>query len=191
MKSYRASSLPHPSKKRVPHPFSPPWTPSTGVLKVSSCNSTWANPCSGRWQVASPTQWTWVWANSRRYWRTGKPGMLQFMGLRRVRHNLATEQQHGKCQSVVASCGLWFVLPVVVWLLIRDQTSALCTGSTVLTTVPPRKSLILFFEICISTYFMLNEEKTCTFNMGMSRSIWLLVSTEIVQSCLIHLWFKI
>ena len=24
--------------------------------------------------MASPTQWTWVWANSRRYWRTGKPG---------------------------------------------------------------------------------------------------------------------
>ena len=26
-------------------------------------------------------------------WRTGKPGMLQFMGLKRVRHDLATEQQ--------------------------------------------------------------------------------------------------
>ena len=24
--------------------------------------------------MASPTQWTWVWANSRRWWRTGKPG---------------------------------------------------------------------------------------------------------------------
>ena len=24
--------------------------------------------------MASSTQWTWVWANSRRYWRTGKPG---------------------------------------------------------------------------------------------------------------------
>ena len=30
--------------------------------------------------MASFTQWTWVWANSRRYWRTGKPGMLSFMG---------------------------------------------------------------------------------------------------------------
>ena len=26
------------------------------------------------------TQWTWVWANSRRWWRTGKPGMLQPIG---------------------------------------------------------------------------------------------------------------
>ena len=25
--------------------------------------------------VASPTQWTWVWANSGRWWRTGKPGV--------------------------------------------------------------------------------------------------------------------
>ena len=24
--------------------------------------------------MASLTQWTWVWANSRRWWRTGKPG---------------------------------------------------------------------------------------------------------------------
>ena len=27
--------------------------------------------------MASPTQWTWVWANSRRWWRTGKPSVLQ------------------------------------------------------------------------------------------------------------------
>ena len=31
--------------------------------------------------MASPTQWTWVWASSRTWWRTGKPGMLQSMGL--------------------------------------------------------------------------------------------------------------
>ena len=30
--------------------------------------------------MASLTQWTWVWANTRRCWRTGKPGMLQSMG---------------------------------------------------------------------------------------------------------------
>ena len=37
--------------------------------------------------MASLTQWTGVWANSRRWWRTGKPGMLQRMGFQRVRHN--------------------------------------------------------------------------------------------------------
>ena len=33
--------------------------------------------------MSSPTQWTWVWANSGRQWRTGKPGMLQFMRLQK------------------------------------------------------------------------------------------------------------
>ena len=44
-------------------------------------------------QTASPTQWTGVWTNSGRQWRTGEPGVLQSMGSQRVRHNLATEQQ--------------------------------------------------------------------------------------------------
>ena len=43
--------------------------------------------------MASPTQWTWVWARSRRWWRAGKPGVLLSMGWQRVRHNWATEQQ--------------------------------------------------------------------------------------------------
>ena len=37
--------------------------------------------------MASLTQWTWVWANSRRYWRTGKAGAFQSMGSQRVGHN--------------------------------------------------------------------------------------------------------
>ena len=34
-----------------------------------------------------------VWASSRGWWRTGKPGMLQSMGSRRAGHNFAVEQQ--------------------------------------------------------------------------------------------------
>ena len=47
------------------------------------------------WDVwmASPTQWTWIWANSGRWWRTGKPGLLQSVRSQRVRHNLVTKQQ--------------------------------------------------------------------------------------------------
>ena len=44
--------------------------------------------------MASLTKWIWVWASSRRWWRTGKPGMLQSMGLQRVRHDWAIEQHH-------------------------------------------------------------------------------------------------
>ena len=43
--------------------------------------------------MASPTQWTWVWASSGRWWRMGRPGVLQSMGSQRLRHNWATEQQ--------------------------------------------------------------------------------------------------
>ena len=47
----------------------------------------------GGWDgwMASLTIWTWVWVSSRFWWWTGKPGMLQSMGSRRVGHNWATE----------------------------------------------------------------------------------------------------
>ena len=41
--------------------------------------------------MASLTQWTWVWANSGGCWWTGKPGVLQSMGLQRVGHDWVTE----------------------------------------------------------------------------------------------------
>ena len=41
--------------------------------------------------MASPIRWTWVWVNSGSWWWTGRPGMLQFMGSQRVRHDWATE----------------------------------------------------------------------------------------------------
>ena len=41
--------------------------------------------------MTSLTQWRWVWVNSRSWWWTGKPGMLQSMGSQRVRHDWATE----------------------------------------------------------------------------------------------------
>ena len=41
--------------------------------------------------MASPTRWTWVWVDSGSWWWTGRPGVLRFMGLQRVRHDWATE----------------------------------------------------------------------------------------------------
>ena len=41
--------------------------------------------------MASPTQWTWVWVNSRSWWWTGRSGMLRFMGSQRVRYDWATD----------------------------------------------------------------------------------------------------
>ena len=44
--------------------------------------------------MASPIQWTWVWASSRRWRWTGRPGVLQPIGSQRAGHNWATEQQY-------------------------------------------------------------------------------------------------
>ena len=41
--------------------------------------------------MASPTQGTWVWVNSGSSWRTGRPGILWFMGLQSVGHDWVTE----------------------------------------------------------------------------------------------------
>ena len=47
------------------------------------------------------TGWTWVWANARRWWKTGKLGMLQSMELQRVRHNWVTEQEQANTSIVL------------------------------------------------------------------------------------------
>ena len=41
--------------------------------------------------LASPTWWTWVCSSSGSWWWTEKPGVLQSVGLQRVRHSWATE----------------------------------------------------------------------------------------------------
>ena len=46
-----------------------------------------------RWDgwMASLALWTWIWATSGSWWWTGKPGVLQSMGLQRVGHDWVTE----------------------------------------------------------------------------------------------------
>ena len=47
-----------------------------------------------RWDgwMMSLTQRTWVWTNSGRLWRTGKPSVLQSTGSQRLGHDLMTEK---------------------------------------------------------------------------------------------------
>ena len=42
------------------------------------------------WMALLP-RWTWVWVNSGSWQWTGRPGVLWFMGLQRVRHDWATK----------------------------------------------------------------------------------------------------
>ena len=41
--------------------------------------------------IPSLTRWTWVWVNSGRWWWTGRPGVLRFMGSQRLGHDWVTE----------------------------------------------------------------------------------------------------
>ena len=57
--------------------------------------------------MASLTQWTWVWVNSRSWWWTGRPGVLRFMGSQRIRQDWVTEMNwtEGKIRVL---CSLGF-----------------------------------------------------------------------------------
>ena len=94
-----------------------------------------------RWSD-SITDSTWIWANSGRWWRTGKPGMLQSMGSQRLGYNLAnwvclaTEQQQQQilsqetkrnklpwCKSCMAkNCGLYLFVESSCWLRCSKKT---------------------------------------------------------------------
>ena len=63
-----------------------------------------------RW-MASVTQWTWVWARSRKQWRMGKPGVLQSMGSQRVGHDWTSEQQ----QSSTPDTSMQGYISVKTW----------------------------------------------------------------------------
>ena len=41
--------------------------------------------------MASPTQWTWIWVNSKSWWWTGRAGVLQSMRLQKAGHAWGTE----------------------------------------------------------------------------------------------------
>ena len=60
---------------------------------IKSHHWSWGGGDDRGWDgwVASLTRWTWVWASSRNWWWTGKPGVLQSMGSQRVRHDWVTE----------------------------------------------------------------------------------------------------
>ena len=57
--------------------------------------------------MASPTYWTWIWTSSGSWWRTGKPCILQSMGVAKRQIQLSYWTQH---QLVRAPCGLWLLI---------------------------------------------------------------------------------
>ena len=55
--------------------------------------------------MASPIGWRRVWASSGSWWQTGKPGVLQSMGLQRVRYDLSDWTESWRNEEDIH---LWF-----------------------------------------------------------------------------------
>ena len=83
--------------------FWPPHEKSWLIEKDSHAGRDWGQEEKGttEWDCWMPsrTQWTWIWVNSGSWWWTGRPGVLQFMGLQRVRHDCVTELNWKTCFS--------------------------------------------------------------------------------------------
>ena len=73
----------------------PPDTKNWLIGKDPDAGENWRQEEKGmtEWEgwIASLAQWTWIWASSGGWWWTGKPDILQSMGLQRVRQDWATE----------------------------------------------------------------------------------------------------
>ena len=97
------------------------------------------------WMV-SLIQWTWTWAKSRRWWRTGKPDVLQSMRSHRVGHDLVTEQQHVGCMKYVTKqVGL---VTMELALICTLQTSGNMINSILCNLHQKRKNILWVYN-CI------------------------------------------
>ena len=97
--------------------------------------------------MASLTQWTLIWANRKRWWRTGKPGVLQSMGSQRVRRDWASETNnsvHSNCTiNSLPRCrkpfSIWYYCDILtsfhgIWCYLtcvsdNDQDPIRCKGN--------------------------------------------------------------
>ena len=63
--------------------------------------------------MASLTQWRWVWVDSSSWWWIGRPGVLQFTGSQRVRHDWATELDWTDGHNIPGSYAILFFTALV------------------------------------------------------------------------------
>ena len=98
--------------------------------------------------MASLTQWTWVWASSGRWWRTGEPGVLQSMGSQRVRHDWVNEQQ-----QQTKKLGIWQMVRKLKMIIIIKKKMKKCLSAPWfhskwnLDCIPKHLSLCCYIDI--------------------------------------------
>ena len=99
--------------------------------------------------MASLAQWTWVWVDSRCWWWTGRPDILQFMGSQWVGQDWATELNWTELN--MQRC-IWHKNPLLpqgvanlVWKIYTwDRNHILSQGHTIVLINP--------LEICVVAY---------------------------------------
>ena len=62
--------------------------------------------------MASLTRWAWVGVNSGSWWWTGRPGLLQFMGLKRIGHDWETRLNWTELSVYISIPVSQFILPL-------------------------------------------------------------------------------
>ena len=80
--------------------------------------------------MAALTQCTWVWVNSRSWYWTGRPGMLQSMGSQRVGHDWVTELNWTDGHFLgISFLLLWKTLQQIEWDTVDQFTNTDCLGN--------------------------------------------------------------
>ena len=64
--------------------------------------------------MASLTRQTWVWVNSGSWWWTGRPGVLQSMGSKRVGHDWATELNWTELRPWASQLAQWWRIHLTI-----------------------------------------------------------------------------
>ena len=109
--------------------------------------------------MASPTQRTWVWVNSGSWWWTGRPGVLQVMGLQRVGHDWRTELNWCVCLHLLWLIG-WFTVCCSSCCLVTKPCLTLASPWTIACHVP------------LSVRFSRQEYWKCTAISSSRGSFW-------------------
>jgi len=129
--------------------------------------------------MASLTGWTWVWVNSGRWWWTGRPAVLQFMGSQRVGHDWATElnlpseiahSMSVKCVSTKVVLTFWDIPHPIYGTCISLNKSTLYLSLYL--------SLDFFLQQDIKDLSSMNPETRCVISI---KSQWVEVLIWVVQ----------
>ena len=113
----------------------PPDAKSWLIWKDPDAGKDWGQEEKGTTEdeMVSPTQWTWVWVDSRSWWWIGRPGVLWFMGSQRIGHDWGTELNWTKLNVWCCPCfalmqylkwyesSYLYTLWYIVWFILNMQ----------------------------------------------------------------------